>query len=425
MKIIYKENKYSDEDMINKIYDKFQDYTIQKGNIIGCILHEPIVVISVWLALRKIEAIPVFIPAYFSKDMKENIYKDIKMDYVIENKNHTIEIYKMEEKSILKISCGSIIFTSSASTGKPKLILRSQEQLEAEFLRYKKALDMSENDVFLPMVPLYHAYGFMCTLFAAYKLNATIVVPHVIFPRIIISLIEKNKVSFIYGVPELYRQILSLKLKELPKSLKYLFSSSVPIENELLEQFFKQYSYYITQQYGSTETGSIAFSRLKDKKNEFSVFLDDTSIKCEKYDQGNNLYEIYISSPTTIGSYIYENTVQLLDVNKYRTLDYGILKDGILTIYGRIDDIISIAGKKISKKYMEKIMKRFNDLSYVKITYEKGELTCRYKLNKKDSLQNFIEFCEKQLPAFSYPKKYISIENNDNINWKEEKNGKI
>lgn len=191
MKVYYKDKCYSDYDLSQKNMTIFLKHGVREGNLVACVLEGGMSTISVWLTLKEIGAIPVFIPVYFSEDMKQKILDNLKVDFIIESKRGELKVHIQKDKSVLKIERDSIVFTSSASTGYPKIIVRNKKQLDAEFERYKEALKLSETDIFLPVVPLYHAYGFMCSLYAAYMLDAALVVPPIVFPRTIFFLIKK------------------------------------------------------------------------------------------------------------------------------------------------------------------------------------------------------------------------------------------
>lgn len=419
LKVIYKGGYFGEEEIMEGVIDKFLDYGVKEGSLVACILNSPMKIISVWLAILKIKAIPVFIPGYFSSHMLEGIRKNLRVDFTVEEINDDL-IINNNNNSILKVEPNSIIFASSASTGEPKLIMKTKEKLDAEFERYREALDLKSTDVFLSMVPLYHAYGFMCSLYTAQKLGATVVVPHTLFPRGIISLLKKHNVTIIYGVPELYQKLLLLDVSTLPDSLRYAFSSSAPVSNELLLEFRKKFHFSLTQQYGSTETGSVAISKSDDLKNEFSMSFRNIEYKLELFGQEEELYEILIDSKDTIGTYIFNNKLQYIEPGIYRTSDYGQCVDGKLIISGRIKDIVNIAGRKISKKYMESVMKKYPYLIFAKIEDESNGLSCRYKLYDKEKIMEFKEFCKKELPSFSMPQKFIWMDDLENIlTWKE------
>lgn len=98
--------------------------------------------------------------------------------------------------------------------------------------------------------------------------------------------------------------MLFLEGLDLPESIRYMFSSSVSIEDNLLIEFADKFGYVITQQYGSTETGSLGISRPGDLKNEFSICFRGVSFNVRSMENEQDLCEIIVSSPETIGAYI-------------------------------------------------------------------------------------------------------------------------
>ena len=108
MKVYYKEKYYSEYDLSQKNITILLGFGVKKGDLVACILEGGMSTISIWLALKKIGAIPVFIPTYFSDNMKQKIFDNIKVDFIVESKKQELKIYIQNDKSILKLECDSV-----------------------------------------------------------------------------------------------------------------------------------------------------------------------------------------------------------------------------------------------------------------------------------------------------------------------------
>ncbi len=83
----------------------------------------------------------------------------------------------------------AIILHSSGSTGRSKLIRRTNGQLMAEVQGVSEVTHYTNDDVFFVAVPLYHAYGFGSCFVASLHAHANLV----LFPGNLPALLAKDK----------------------------------------------------------------------------------------------------------------------------------------------------------------------------------------------------------------------------------------
>ncbi len=157
---------------------------------------------------------------------------------------------------------------TSGTTGNPKGVAYSHRAiyLHAFGLAMADSFGMSERDIFLPVVPMFHvlAWG---TPFVATMLGATQVYPgpH-LQPRDLAELIQAEKVTLTAGVPTLWLGMLALLEKERYdlSSLRTMIVGGAAAPQSLIEAYEKKHNVPVIHAWGMTEMTPLGtISRLK------------------------------------------------------------------------------------------------------------------------------------------------------------------
>lgn len=428
--INFGENNISDEYLtinIEKILQLFISKNVKENDLIACKSDTHIETLIQWLACNKMGVIPILIAKEYSIEKIFNICKKIYIKGILisSNMEHCIiDSYNNEYSYKLNgISPGAVIHLTSATTGNPKLVLRKKEQLDFEVLRYCKYLKLSSSDIFLPIVPFYHSFGFISIMLVLLKLKARLIVPDIILPRNIIDLINKYKVTLIFGVPYFFNKMIKVSDKyAFSDSVRYIISSGSAMERNLQINFYNKFKKNLLQQYGSTETGALSISSSGDNFNNVGLPLKGVKFNIVK--DKNDKEWIYVLANRTIGSYVDENGVLNLKDKLYKMGDLGHIDSaGKLIIEGRGDDILILAGKKINKKNVANVIKKIPDIKDAEIYIDKNllteELCCRYCSNMEIKTEFFIKYCKQFLTKYEIPKNYFRVFNmKSNVSWK-------
>lgn len=432
---IWYKNKKIEETFLQRNLDEilleFKNNGIHEKDMIICKANTYLDVYVQWMACLGNNLLPVFA---FSEMTQENIINwntklGIKGILVSDKGQHSFYRLPGAKKTcgfLRDVEAGSVIHLTSATTGTPKLVLRTKQQLRAELIRYSNYLKVSEKDVILPIVPINHSFGFISGMLLSTMVNATLVLPDTLLPRNIVQLSNSHKVTMMLGVPYFYRKMVEISSKyQLNDELRYIIASGGPMEEGLQVLFRKRFGKKLLQQYGSTETGSLALGYSETNYNcvgnpipgvKFEIIPDEFSRPC-----------LYVNTSKTIGGYITENGVEWLG-DKYKTGDLAILNPGgNIEILGRCDDVLIVDGKKVDKKYVIACIKKICDASetdlYLRKCGSATELICEYTGEKELSKETFVNECKPLLAEFQIPKKFIHVEKisfRHNRTWKTE-----
>lgn len=420
-KNIYYGNSIIEDNFISRntnIFTKLlKKNNIYEKDLIVCKANTQLDVYLQWIACIENNLLPIFIFSGFSKDNVFNWNNTLGIKAIAECKNGRNEIYRLPSisytpKFISEIESGSVIHLTSATTGNPKLVLRTKKQLDVELKRYSKYLEINEKDTILPIVPINHSFGFISGMLLSMKVNANLVLPDVLLPRNIIQLSNNTKATMMLGVPYFYRKMLNVSEKySLNNELRYIIASGGPMEDGLQRDFRQRFGKKLLQQYGSTETGSLVLGYSENNSKEvgnpipgvkFQILKDEHERPC-----------LYVDTKETIGGYVTADGIEWIG-SKYKTGDLAeISKINSIILLGRCDDILILNGKKVNKNYVISCIKQIKGITEVDVFLEKNgtatELICEYTGDRKLSKTEWIEKCQNMLTSFQMPKKFIYL----------------
>lgn len=418
--IYYKGEEVSDTYLQSEIFQMsstLKDRKIGYKDIVVCLSDTSIGTYEQWKVCEELGILPIFAFSEFSVENIKRLWELIEFKAIFEIKKGKVYLHVYSDKKetfrFLDIEDGSVIHMTSATTGIPKLVLRTKTQLDAELNRYSKYLKINGKDVILPIVPISHSFGFISGMLLSMKVNAKLVLPDVLLPRNIIQLGNESKATIMLGLPYFYKKMLSVSDKyKLGEELRLIIASGGPMEQELQNDFQGRFRKKILQQYGSSETGSLCIGFFPDDCRcvgkpipgvEADIIKDEWNRPC-----------LYISSEETIGSYISKDKVEKISETWYKTGDLGeINRDGTIRVLGRCDDILIVDGKKVDKKYVSSVITQINGISAAEIYLSKEsivtELVCEYSGTVKLSKGEFVNHCKKTLAEYQIPKNYIKV----------------
>ena len=266
---------------------------------------------------------------------------------------------------------------TSATTGMPKGVVYTHRSivLHSLALGLAESFALTESDVALPIVPMFHvnAWGFP---FAALNFGCTQILPGPMFtPALILDLIEEHKVTITAGVPTIWLGILAEQEKQ-PRQLdtiRMIISGGSASPKGLIQSYIEKLGINYINAYGMTETSplvtmSYPLSTMSDYSDEelynlrvsqgLTVSLIETEVVNENEPvpwDGTTMGELRIRSPWIASEYYEdERTVEAFRNGWLYTGDIAVItKEGYVKITDRTKDLIKSGGEWISSVDLE------------------------------------------------------------------------
>lgn len=304
----------------------------------------------------------------------------------------------------------STVLYTSGSTGKPKGVLNTHENLEEALKNYAETMNFTCEDIFIGVTPFFHSYAFdSCMLVALFHGSTLILMDHFV-PGRVLTAIQEKKATVIHAVPFMYALMIEqLKARQYDvSSLRILVSAGSKLEEEILREFYRLTGKVISQEYGSTETGTIAINLSNHVETAVKYVgkpLCNVSIKLVPFEETEETVLTVISKGMAIG-YLGEEP---FDRSGYSTKDLGVIEDGYIWIQGRVDRLINITGLKVNPVEVETCLKNHPDIedAFVKGVKSEhfGQMVEAVLVKKREDLtkEEVAAYCKEHLAAFKVP----------------------
>jgi fatty-acyl-CoA synthase len=332
---------------------------------------------------------------------------------------------------------------TSATTGNPKGVVYSHRGifLHSMALGLADSAAMSEKDIALPVVPMFHANAWGMP-FAAVWFGTSLVLPGPYFtPKLIAELIENEKVTITAGVPTIWLGLL----KELDEgsydlsSLRGVLCGGSAAPKGMIKAFEQRHNVPFLHAYGMTETSPlVVISTLKSYQENLDyeerleirakqgVLVPGLSIKVLGKDgevawDGKEMGELCIKGPWIASEYYKDERTQ--DAFRDGWLHTGdvvtIDEEGFVKIVDRTKDLIKSGGEWISSVDLENALMAHESVfeaAVVAVPHEQWQerpvacVVLKESYKDKVKKEDLIEFLTPQFAKWWLPDEILFLE---------------
>jgi len=254
------------------------------------------------------------------------------------------------------------VLYTSGTTGKPKAVALSEQNLLANVDGCKVATGYDDSRTMLAVLPLFHSYGLTLTLLLPLTEGASVVVPERFNPRQVLQLIEQHRIACLLCVPSQFRLLVKEPTQIDTSSLWLCVSGAERLPESVAQEFQQRFHYPLVQGYGTTELSPVvAFSPHTDYAPG-SVGRPLGNIQVTIRDEDDEVLptgeigEVCVSGPSVMLSYLGdpEATAQKIRKGVLHSGDKGSLDEaGFLYLCGRSDDLVKVSGEKVYPSEVE------------------------------------------------------------------------
>jgi malonyl-CoA/methylmalonyl-CoA synthetase len=368
-------------------------------------------------------------------------YASLLREYASARKIHFIVLDKeslLENAAALSDideSRAALILYTSGTTNKPKGVVLTHANLEAQMENLVQAWEWTEDDHTLCALPLHHVHGIVnvvgCSLFA----GATCAFIPSFSAEKIFALFHEGKINVFMAVPTIYYKLIthweSLSqneqqvLHEVMKRFRLMVCGSAALPVSTMEKWEMISGHILLERYGMTEIGMAISNPYHGKRKAGHVGVPLPNVEVRLVDEnfqdvqpgeqgeilvrGKNVFREYWRKPE-------ETYKEFTADGWFKTGDVAVTDEDYYRIVGRSSvDIIKSGGYKISALEIEEVLREhtmIKDCAVAGIPDDEwGELV----VAAVEAVEGFDSsainlWIRERMPAYKTPKRYLVVE---------------
>ena len=385
------------------------------------------------------------------------------LQYVIEDTNATILVVSPQYETILTDLCqernirlivlgnetlnenvvlpeiditrrGMILYTSG-TTNKPKGVVSTHRNLEAQVTTLVKAWEWKESDHILCVLPLHHVHGIINVISCALCSGATCEFLPTFSAEGIYKIFLDGKLNLFMAVPTIYFKLIAhweslavdkqIELTECMKKFRLMVCGSAALPVTVMDKWKYISGQILLERYGMTEIGMAISNPYHGERKPGHVGLPLPGVSIRLVDEqnqnvqsgepgeilvrGDNVFLEYWNRPNATDESFVGN-------GWFKTGDIAIVEEGYYRIMGRNSvDIIKSGGYKISALEIEEVLRtnpEIKDVAVVGIDDEEwGELIVAAIVvsNPAFDLKELNKWLREKMAAYKTPRKYLLV----------------
>jgi len=314
----------------------------------------------------------------------------------------------------------ALVLHTSGSTGRPKRVPLSHANLAASIQTIANTYQLTEEDVSLCLMPLFHVHGLMASVMATLFTGGTAVIPVRFNPMSFWRTVLDEGITWYSAVPTIHQLMLMRRRPSDDHALRFVRSCSAALSPGLMKELEDHFETPILEAYGMTEAShQIASNPLPPAAHMPGSVGPGTGTRISIRDEYGdelplgNTGEVCIQGPGVIRAYENnpEATAEGFFKDWFRTGDLGTLDgDGYLRLVGRIKEMINRGGEKIAPLEVDEALLSHPSVAEA-VTFGVPhptwgeEVAAAVVLGGATTEAELIAHCKDRLADFKCPKK--------------------
>lgn len=452
--VIYNEEKYSYKDVIRYVKFFANELKLKEGSKVAVMLENRPETIFALFSIWDKKSISINLDASYTAEQLAYVYNDSKPEYIfVSNKTKDVaeaakEItglniilinvddiiidndFKPESETVdvNELSDVAVILYTSGTTGNPKGVMLTYENIMANINGVKNVNLVTDSDTILAILPYHHILPLSFTLIMPIYFGVPIVILGEISSASLKRTLKEHKISVIIGVPRVWemlnkaimgeinkstlgriffkfaRKIKSMSVrklifskvhKEFGGNIRLMVSGGAKLDADIIEDFLTL-GFHLIQGYGMTETAPIISFNVPGRERSDTVgeIIPDVEVKFADDEEilvkGKNVMKGYYNNESATKE-------AFDDEGWFHTGDLGKMSDKHLVIIGRKKEMIVLPnGKNINPSDIEaEILKETNLIKELAVTEYKDHLVAiiypDFDLIKNNKIVNINE----------------------------------
>jgi long-chain acyl-CoA synthetase len=284
----------------------------------------------------------------------------------------------------------AILFYTSGTTGRPKGVMLTQQNLTFSGANVAQSYGLREGDVTLAALPLVHVFANASPVLGSLSSGGTVIVMERFQTESVFEAIARHRVTWYPGVPTMFHYLLA-GAAENPKetgTLRMLLSGGASLSVEALRELEEKFQTKVLEVYGLTEsTGLVTANPVYGVRKPGSIGISVSGVDCRIIDSqsrepaAGEIGELVFRGPNACRGYWRrpdENRMKIKD-GWVHTGDHAYRdEEGYFFIAGRDKELIITGGYNVYPREIEEVLYQHPDVqeaAVVGISHpEKGEI---------------------------------------------------
>ena len=320
----------------------------------------------------------------------------------------------------------AVVLHTSGTTGTPKGAELTHGSLGSNRdVILRRLVTLTEDDVVLACLPLFHVFGMTCAMNTAIAAGAGLSLMARFDPAKAIERIRRDRVTVLEAVPTMYSALLSVADQFPPEataSLRICVSGGAALPVAVLNDFEKTFDAMILEGYGLSETSpAVTFNHPDAERRPGSIGTPIEGVQVRLVDaEGNEVAtgapgEIQIKGPNVMKGYwnLPDATNEAIKDGWFSTGDIAVVDaDGYYYVVDRKKDLIIRGGYNIYPREVEEAMYEHPAVAAVAVIGipheslgEEVGAAVVLKAGASAELDELRQFVKGRVAAYKYPRR--------------------
>ncbi len=319
----------------------------------------------------------------------------------------------------------AVILYTSGTTGKPKGAELTHFNLHRNAERSADdIMVMTEDDVIMGCLPLFHVFGLTCGLNTSALRGCTLTLIPRFDPAKALEVVGRDKVTIFQGVPTMYAAMLNHADAETAdtSSLRTCVSGGSALPEAVMRNCEKKFDTQILEGYGLSETSPVASFNMPDRPTKPGTIgraIPGCQMKLVDID-GNDtppgeIGEIAIRGENVMKGYWRrpDATAEAIPDGWFRTGDLATVdEDGYFTIVDRKKDMIIRGGMNVYPREVEEVLYTHPDVLEAAVVGvpddtmgEEVGAAVALRPGSATTLDEVQQYVKERIAAYKYPRR--------------------
>ncbi len=330
----------------------------------------------------------------------------------------------------------ALILYTSGTTGKPKGVVTTHQNIQAQVTSLITAWEWTSSDRILHVLPLHHIHGIVNVLTCALWAGTECHMLSKFDAETVWNRICDGDLTLFMAVPTIYVKLIAAwenASREQQKSMtagcakmRLMVSGSAALPVQVLEKWHTISNHFLLERYGMTEIGMALSNPLHGQRYSGYVGQPLPQVEVRLVDESGELVpagipgEIQVKSPGVFLEY-WQNpqaTAKAFRDGWFCTGDTAVVENGNYRILGRMSvDIIKTGGYKVSALEIEEVLRSHPDIQECAVVgvadIEWGERVCAALVLEPErqlTLESFRIWAKEQLAVYKIPTRILTLE---------------